>query len=188
MADLHVTLKKQKSEDVDAERDDVYRAAHRLEEAKAIHQKYPLFDGHNDLPWALREGYDYKLGDVDLASDQSQVANEKIRHKYLHTDIPRAREGGMGAQFWSVYVSYGMQGPEAVQATLEQIDVVHRLCEKYPETFEFASSASEVRRIFGEGRIACTMGAEGGHQMNDSMAVLRMYHRLGVRYMKTSRS
>lgn len=108
---------------------------------------------------------------------------EGIRHKYLHTDIPRAREGGLGAQFWSVFVPFSVQGPAAVQATLEQIDCVHRLCEKYPETFEFAASAAEVRRIFASGKIACTMGAEGGHQINDSLAVLRSYHRLGVRYM-----
>mmetsp|Transcript_56014 Transcript_56014/g.127271 ORF Transcript_56014/g.127271 Transcript_56014/m.127271 type:complete len:416 (+) Transcript_56014:86-1333(+) len=179
--DVHVALNRT-NEDA-SKNEDVHRAADRLEEARAIHKKYPLIDGHNDLPWALHEGFDHQLGLVDLSQNLSGKKFEKIRHQCLHTDIPRCREGGLGGQFWSVYVPYSCQGGDAVQKTLEQIDVVHRMCEKYPETFEFAPSAAAARRIFGEGKIACLMGAEGGHQINNSLAVLRMYHRLGVRYL-----
>ena len=182
MTEVHVSLINKGLSDPAVE-DDCYRAADRLEEAKALHAKYPLFDGHNDLPWALHDGYGHRLSRVDLRENQKDTLVDGLRHRYMHTDIPRAREGGMGAQFWSVYVPFSYQGGDAVQKTLEQIDVVHRLCEKYPETFEFACSASEVRRIFAEGKIASVCGVEGGHQINDSLAVLRMYHRLGVRYM-----
>lgn len=163
--------------------DDIYRAKNRLPEARAIHSSYPLFDGHNDLPWALKAGFDNRLSTIDLHQNLRGVKMKRIRHQCLHTDIPRLREGGLGAQFWSVYVPYSVQGTDAVQTTLEQIDVVHRLCEQYPETFEFANTAADVRRIFSAGKIACMCGAEGGHQINDSLACLRMFHRLGVRYL-----
>lgn len=140
----------------------------------AARRRYPLLDGHNDLPWALHDGYDYQLDKVDLSKDLTGVKVPNLRHGSLHTDIPRARAGGMGAQFWSVFVPFSVQGGDAVHKTLEQIDVVHRLCEKYPDDFEFAPTAADVHRVFGEGKIACLMGAEGGHQINDSLAVLRM--------------
>ena len=95
----------------------------------------------------------------------------------------RLRTGGAGAQFWSVYVPVYIKGAQAVQNTLEQVDVVHRLCEKYPETLEFAWTADDVERIFASGKVASLCGAEGGHQINDSLAVLRMFHRIGIRYM-----
>lgn len=163
--------------------DDIYRAKHLLPEAKRIHGLYPLFDGHNDLPWALRAGFENRLDTVDLRQDLRGQKFGKIRHQCLHTDIPRLREGGVGAQFWSVYVPVSVEGADAVQTTLEQIDVVHRLCEQYPETLEFAETAADVRRIFSDGKIACVCGAEGGHQINNSLACLRMFHRLGVRYL-----
>eukprot|EP00656_Telonema_subtile_P027627 TRINITY_DN29766_c0_g1_i1.p1 TRINITY_DN29766_c0_g1~~TRINITY_DN29766_c0_g1_i1.p1 ORF type:complete len:196 (-),score=41.28 TRINITY_DN29766_c0_g1_i1:99-686(-) len=108
---------------------------------------------------------------------------ENIRHGCLHTDIPRLRAGGAGAQFWSVYVPFTVVGATAVQRTVEQVDLVHRLCEKYPETFEFAWTSQDVKRIFASGRIASLCGAEGGHQINSSLGVLRMLHRIGVRYL-----
>jgi len=94
-----------------------------------------------------------------------------------------AEKGGAGAQFWSVYVPFHVKGAQAVQQTLEQVDVVHRLCEKYPETLEFAWNANDLERIFAAGKVASLCGAEGGHQINDSLAVLRMFHRIGIRYM-----
>ena len=121
--------------------------------ALACHKRYPCFDGHNDLPWALYKGFDNKLETVDLSANLRAEKYPRIRHGCLHTDMVRLREGGAGAQLWSVYVPTTLQGAEAVQQTLEQIDVVHRLCDKYPETLEFAWTASDVKRIFAAGRI-----------------------------------
>jgi membrane dipeptidase len=101
----------------------------------------------------------------------------------MHTDIPRLRAGGVGGQFWSVYVPTKLSGPEAVQATVEQIDVVHRMCARYPETFELALTAADVERIHRKGRIASLIGMEGGHSINNSLATLRMMYRLGARYL-----
>jgi membrane dipeptidase len=99
------------------------------------------------------------------------------------TDIARLRSGGVGGQFWSVYVPGEMQGQTAVTATLEQIDIVHRMLRKYPETFELALTADDIERIFRKGKIASLIGMEGGHSIDNSLAALRMFHRLGARYM-----
>jgi membrane dipeptidase len=151
--------------------------------ALAAHKKFPCFDGHNDLPWALHEAFENKLGAVDLSKDLRETEFTGLRHGSLHTDMVRLREGGAGAQYWSVYVPTSYKGADAVQTTLEQIDLVHRLCDKYPKTLEFAWSAADVKRIFSAGRIASLCGVEGGHQINNSLGTLRMFHRLGVRYM-----
>ena len=119
---------------------------------------------------------------VDLTQNQKGIA-VNVRHKCLHSDIPRLRAGGMGAQFWSVYIPTSVKGAEAVQTTLEQIDVVHKLCEKYNDVFEMVDTADDVVRIFEEGKIASMCGIEGGHQINGSLAALRMFYRLGARYM-----
>lgn len=142
--------------------------------AKALHGQVPLIDGHNDYPWALRSldpGRD--LGKADITKSVPS----------LMTDIPRLRAGGLGAQFWSVYVPSTMPAPEAVVATLEQIDIVHRMLKRWPETFELALSADDVERIFKRGRIASMIGMEGGHSVDSSLATLRMMHALGARYM-----
>jgi membrane dipeptidase len=99
------------------------------------------------------------------------------------TDIKRLRAGGVGAQFWSVYVPGEMQGQTAVTATLEQIDIVHRMMRKYPDTFELASTADDIERIFKSGKIASLIGMEGGHSIDNSLGTLRMFYRLGARYM-----
>ena len=101
----------------------------------------------------------------------------------LHTDLPRLRAGGVGAQFWSVYVPCDVAGHAAVTATLEQIDLVHRLVARHPDDLALATTADEVEKARGEGRIASLLGAEGGHCIDDSLGALRAFYRLGVRYL-----
>ncbi|OKK16675.1 membrane dipeptidase [Streptomyces sp. CB00455] len=149
-------------------------AAQRLEEARELLAEHPVVDGHNDLPWALREQVRYDLDQRDIAGDQSA---------YLHTDIPRLRAGGVGAQFWSVYVSTELTGDEAVSATLEQVDAVDQLIGRYPADLVRALTADDMEAARADGRIASLMGAEGGHSINNSLATLRALHQLGVRYM-----
>ncbi len=132
-----------------------------------------VFDGHNDLPWALRQKFDSRVEEIDLSQHQPR----------LHTDIPRLREGRVGAQFWSVFVPSNMLPADAVVATLEQIDCVHRIISKNPETFSLVDSAAGVRTAVAEGKIASLMGIEGGHSIDASLGVLRMMRRVGVRYM-----
>ncbi|MER6429557.1 dipeptidase [Streptomyces sp900105245] len=131
----------------------------------------PVVDGHNDLPVALRARSGYSVeGLADGRPD-------------LHTDLPRLRAGGVGAQFWSVYVSSELPEPEAVVATLEQIDAVYRLVARYPEALRMAYTAADVEKSFADGRIASLLGVEGGHSLAESPGVLRSYARLGVRYV-----
>ncbi|MGW7359327.1 dipeptidase [Streptomyces sp. NPDC054802] len=154
-----------------------------LERARELLAAHPVVDGHNDLPWALRTGSPqpeargkarYDLDRMDIAADQ---------RGRLHTDIPRLRSGGVGAQFWSVYVRSDMAGDTAVSATLEQIDVVDQLLERYPADLARALSAEDMEIARDEGRIASLMGAEGGHSISNSLATLRALYALGVRYM-----
>ncbi|MGW9374675.1 dipeptidase [Streptomyces xanthophaeus] len=149
-------------------------AAQRLAEARELLAGHPVVDGHNDLPWALREQVRYDLDLRDIAEDQSGA---------LHTDIPRLRAGGVGAQFWSVYVRSDYAGDEAVSATLEQIDAVAQLIGRYPGDLVRALTADDMEAARTDGRIASLMGAEGGHSINNSLATLRALHQLGVRYM-----
>ncbi len=131
-----------------------------------------VVDGHNDLPWALREtGYDFDA--VDVARPQPQ----------LHTDLPRLRTGGVGAQFWSVYVPCGYAGADAVTATLEQVDAVHTMVARYPDDLVLVTDADGLEAALASGRVGSLMGAEGGHSIDGSLAVLRNLHRLGVRYL-----
>ncbi|MFE3584289.1 dipeptidase [Streptomyces vinaceus] len=149
-------------------------AAQRLSEARELLAEHPVVDGHNDLPWALRQQVRYDLAQRDLADDQ---------RAHLHTDIPRLRAGGVGAQFWSVYVRSDYAGDTAVSATLEQIDAVAQLIDRYPADLVRALTADDMEAARADGRIASLMGAEGGHSINNSLATLRALHRLGVRYM-----
>lgn len=132
-----------------------------------------VFDGHNDLPWALREQGDQSLDGVDLAAGVPG----------LHTDLPRLRAGDVGAQFWSVYVPCSLAGADAAVATLEQIDLVRRLVRRHPEALAFATTADDVEAAVAAGRIASLVGMEGGHSIAGSLGVLRMTHALGARYL-----
>jgi membrane dipeptidase len=133
---------------------------------------HPVIDGHNDLLWALRDLVGYDLDRYDVGQPQTRT----------HTDLPRLRAGGVGAQFWSVYVPT-QEGERAVTSTLEQIDAAYALVARYPDQLALATTADEVELAWDGDRIACLMGAEGGHQIAGSLAVLRLYHRLGVRYL-----
>ncbi|GAA0638494.1 dipeptidase [Streptomyces thermocarboxydovorans] len=142
-----------------------------LDDARALLAEFPVVDGHNDLPWALRQtGYD--LDARDLTGDQSA---------HLHTDLPRLRSGGVGAQFWSVYVRSDL--PDPVPATLEQIDCVRQLIDRHPGDLAPALTAADMEAARGEGRIASLMGAEGGHSIANSLGTLRGLYALGVRYL-----
>jgi membrane dipeptidase len=148
-------------------------------EALRIARDLPVFDGHNDLPGELtllvRQGFD----GCDLREPQPQ----------FHTDIPRLFQGGVGAQFWSVYVSASTEKTgDALERTLEQVDLVRRMVARYPDVFELASTADDVERIRGRRKIACMMGIEGGYSIENSLAHLRLFHALGVRYMTLTHS
>jgi membrane dipeptidase len=142
----------------------------------------PLIDGHNDLPWELRTRTKGHLRSIDLTSDTSKIP-PPADGAALMTDIPRLRAGRVGGQFWSVWIPAETRGPEAVQMTLEQIDLVKRLTALYPADLEMAYTAADVRRIHRAHRIASLIGIEGGHQINNSLAVLRQMYDLGARYM-----
>jgi membrane dipeptidase len=136
-----------------------------------------VIDGHNDLPWALRNllGSDSRavVAGIDLAEPQPN----------LHTDLGRLRSGGVGGQFWSVFVPCELTGSDAVTAVLEQIELVHALIARYPDDLALATTADDVEAAMAAGRVASLLGAEGGHCIAESLGVLRALHRLGVRYL-----
>jgi membrane dipeptidase len=147
--------------------------ADELAAARELLGRYPIIDGHNDLPWALR-----KAASLDPAATDISAPVE-----FTHTDLPRLRTGGVGAQFWSVYVPASLQGEAAVTTTLEQIDLVRLLVARHKEAMELALTADDVERIMAAGRVASLMGAEGGHSIACSLGTLRTLYRLGVRYL-----
>ncbi|HTB88549.1 MAG TPA: dipeptidase [Steroidobacteraceae bacterium] len=142
----------------------------------------PLIDGHNDLPWEIRERFKSDVAAVNLAGNTSHLPVE-AGQAALMTDIPRLRAGHVGAQFWSVWIPVETQGFEAVQMTLEQIDLVKRMTAQYPGDFAMAYTAADIRRIHKSRKIASLIGIEGGHQINNSLAVLRQMYDAGARYM-----
>ena len=149
------------------------------EKALAIHRDALLIDGHNDLPYELRAKDGPSFRNIDLSKPQ----------KAFNTDIERLRKGNVGAQFWSAYVpaSTAHKGT-AIRMTMEQIDIIHEMARRYPDTFEMASGTADINRIRKSGKIACLIGVEGGHSIDNSIGVLRDYYRLGVRYMTLTHS
>ncbi len=170
------------------------------QQARDLLRRFPLIDGHNDLPWALRERAGGDASKVRLAPpgevsggpgevpvDPAEV-NLAAQVSGLHTDLPRLAAGGVGAQFWSVYVPASLAGTPlagdgAVTAVLEQIDLARLMISRYPHALELALTAADVERIFAAGRLASLLGAEGGHAIAGSLGVLRMLYALGVRYL-----
>jgi membrane dipeptidase len=153
---------------VTAQQDTAYERAQRLL------QQHPLFDGHNDLPWAIRRA---------PTNAMRVEAFDLLRPTEFHTDIPRLRAGGVGAQWWSVYIPGEVADSGYARMQLEQIDIAHRIIGQYPAHLELALTADDVERIMSAGRIASLLGMEGGHAIENSLGALRMYHELGVRYM-----
>jgi membrane dipeptidase len=150
-----------------------------LDIARRVLASTPLVDGHNDLPWAIRE----------YAAAPHDVAAYDLRSRTPgHTDIPRLRDGMVGAQFWSVYIPFRAVEEGAAKVQLEQIDIAHQVIRRYPETFELALTADDAVRIFRAGRIASMLGMEGGHAIENSIGALRAFYDLGVRYMTLTHS
>lgn len=143
-----------------------------LERAREVLETAPVVDGHNDLPWVIREKFGRDVEGYDIS----------IRAQF-DTDIPRLREGMVGTQFWSVYVPSSLSPLDAMTAQLEQIDIAHRIIDMYPQELKFASSVADIAAAQDEGKIASLLGIEGGHTIVNSLGALRSYYALGVRYM-----
>lgn len=142
-------------------------------DVSALLAAHPVIDGHNDLLWTARAATAYDFSRLDVGSGGTPT----------HTDLPRMRAGGMGAQFWSVYVQTRLTGDDAVSATLEQVDAARLLTDTYADQLAWATTADEVEQAWASGRMASLMGAEGGHSINCSLGTLRQLHALGVRYL-----
>lgn len=149
------------------------------DEAQKIHASSLVIDGHNDMPWEIRDQGSASFTKLDISQPQPT----------LHTDIPRLRKGGIGAQFWSVWVpAYTADDGTALAMTLEQIELVKAMIARYPETFELALTPEDVNRIYKEGKIASMIGVEGGHCIENSIGALRQLFNLGARYMTLTHS
>jgi len=147
-----------------------------MEMARRVLSSTPLIDGHNDLPWAIRQS--------EAAPHDVEAAVHDLRGTTpFHTDIARLRAGMVGAQFWSVYIPFSATEEGAAMVQLEQIDIAHQIIERYPDVFELALDVSDIQRIYGQGRIASLLGMEGGHAIENSLGALRGFFELGVRYM-----
>nr|XP_027235558.1 dipeptidase 1-like [Penaeus vannamei] len=156
--------------------------AERLAHARAILSEVPLIDGHNDLVMNIRTVLENQLEDFPFDKNLTEVEPWASRSN-CHTDIPRLRAGQVGAQFWSAYVPCRSQYKNALTQTLEQIDVIHRLVDKFPEDLQLVTSSEGILNAHAHGKIGCMVGVEGGHSMDSSLGTLRTFYRQGVRYM-----
>ena len=159
--------------------------------AEAALRAAPVWDGHNDVPIQLRGRFGNVIGDFDFedTTDTGGAEDEGTwKGRAMHTDLTRLRKGKVGAQFWSVYVTADLPEPEAVQTTIEQIDVTKRLIARYPKQMALALTAKDVEQAMQEGRVASLMGMEGGHSIGSSLGVLRQMYALGARYMTLTHS
>ncbi|XP_064168566.1 dipeptidase 1-like [Anguilla rostrata] len=147
------------------------------DKALKLMKQTPLIDGHNDLPWQIRKQFNNQLSKVDLNTIQT-----------THTNIPKIKEGHLAAQFWSAYVPCDTQHKDAVRQTLDQIDIIHRMCDAYPESFMFATSSQDIMEAFIQNKTASLIGVEGGHSIDSSLGILRIMYRLGVRYLTLTHS
>ena len=163
------------------------RAATEVERVERVLAQTPLIDGHNDLPWEIRARFGGDLARIDLAASTAALPAPPDGAP-LMTDIPRLRQGRVGAQFWSVWIPPQTRGPQAVQMTLEQIDLVKAMCARYPADLAMAYTAADIIRLHKAHRIASLIGVEGGHQINNSLAVLRAYYDAGARYLTLTHS
>ncbi|MBD2840907.1 dipeptidase [Erythrobacter rubeus] len=155
--------------------------------ARAALEAAPVFDGHNDVPIQLRARFDNQINNLDF-TDTTGTGSTHPEGRVMHTDLTRLAEGKVGAQYWSVYVPVSLSEPEAVQMTMEQIDVMKRLIARYPGTLAYAETADQVESAMADGRIASLLGMEGGHSIGSSLAVLRQMYALGARYMTITHS
>jgi membrane dipeptidase len=142
--------------------------------ARKLLRKAPLIDGHNDLPWVIRE---------NEKAPRDVVAYDLRTRTSGHTDLERLRQGGVGGQFWSVYIPGDIKDEGHARVQLEQIDIARRVIERYPDRLALALTASDVRAALRQGKVASLLGMEGGHAIENSLGALRAYYRLGVRYM-----
>jgi membrane dipeptidase len=152
-----------------------------MDRARRLLREVPVIDGHNDYPWEVRQKAEFDLAKLDMRQRQPSIM----------TDFERLASGGVGGQFWSVYVPSPAPGTDpaaSVTMTLEQIDIVHRMVARYPEKLALALTADDIERAEKQGKIASLIGMEGGHSINSSLATLRMMHRLGARYMTLTHS
>ncbi|MBV7258025.1 dipeptidase [Erythrobacter crassostreae] len=155
--------------------------------ANAALDAAPVFDGHNDVPIQLRSRFDNQINDFDF-EDTLATGEAHPQGRVMHTDLARLTEGKVGAQYWSVYVPTSISEPEAVQMTMEQIDVMKRLIARYPDSLSYAENADQVESAMANGKVASLLGMEGGHSIGSSLAVLRQMYALGARYMTITHS
>jgi membrane dipeptidase len=145
-----------------------------LEQARLLLESVPLIDGHNDLPWEIRES---------KPAPRDVTAYDLRRPSPKHTDLARLSEGRVGAQFWSIYVPGDMRDSGYARVQLEQFDIARRMIARYPDRLALALTANDIERNFKRKRIASLLGMEGGHVIENSLGALRAYYELGARYL-----